>query len=274
MPVYNEAAFIAESLSSLQNQTYPNLRIVVSDNASTDGTETIAKEIAQSESRLDVVSRPNNIGAAANFALAAAEVETDYFMWAAGHDLWSPDLVSSCVAALEAKPSAVIAYGACEWIDETGAVIDRYTGFGDTSDRAPLERFFTTLWGNMHPVLGVIRQSALRRAKPFLPIPGADLVLLSELSLMGEFLYVPEVTWHRRLNRPKETHGQRLARYSSDEYALSRQGIAPFLRLPIELIRVAATAPLPLTQRIAAVLAVTAAFPARYLAGKQRANES
>ena len=69
MPVYNEAAFIAESLSSLQNQTYPNLRIVVSDNASTDGTETIAKEIAQSESRLDVVSRPNNIGAAANFAL-------------------------------------------------------------------------------------------------------------------------------------------------------------------------------------------------------------
>ena len=64
MPVYNEAAFIAESLSSLQKQTYPNLRIVVFDNASTDGTETIAKEIAQSESRLDVVSRPKNVGAA------------------------------------------------------------------------------------------------------------------------------------------------------------------------------------------------------------------
>lgn len=109
MPVYNEASFIAESLSSLQNQTYPNLRIVVSDNASTDGTKTIAKEMAQSDWRLGVVSGPKNVGAAANFALASAEVEADYFMWAAGHDLWSPDLVSACVAALEAKPSAVIA---------------------------------------------------------------------------------------------------------------------------------------------------------------------
>ena len=129
------------------------------DNASTDGTETIAKEIAQSESRLDVVSRPTIW----RIQLAAAEVETDYFMWAAGHDLWSPDLVSSCVAALEAKPSAVIAYGACEWIDET-VVIDRYTGFGDTSDRAPLERFFTTL-GATCTRCWAFRQSALRRAK-------------------------------------------------------------------------------------------------------------
>jgi len=44
IPTYNNARFLRESLDSIVNQTYSNKEIIVSDNASTDGTKEIADE--------------------------------------------------------------------------------------------------------------------------------------------------------------------------------------------------------------------------------------
>jgi len=44
IPTYNKAGYLRKSLESIINQTYANLEIIVSDNASTDGTKELADE--------------------------------------------------------------------------------------------------------------------------------------------------------------------------------------------------------------------------------------
>jgi glycosyltransferase involved in cell wall biosynthesis len=43
MPVYNGEKFIREALDSLLSQTFSDYELIISDNASTDGTEKICK---------------------------------------------------------------------------------------------------------------------------------------------------------------------------------------------------------------------------------------
>ena len=47
IPIYNSAGFLSKCLDSIVSQTYPNKEIIVSDNASTDETEKIAKEYVE-----------------------------------------------------------------------------------------------------------------------------------------------------------------------------------------------------------------------------------
>ena len=78
-------------------------------------------------------------------------------MWAAGHDLWSENLVSECVKQLETHRTAAIASGKTYWIDDMGERLERLSSYSDTRGMGSMERFFTVFWGNMHPVLGMIR---------------------------------------------------------------------------------------------------------------------
>ena len=48
------------------------MRVVVCDNASTDGTETICRDFARRDSRVRYVRNERNLGAAANFNRAFA----------------------------------------------------------------------------------------------------------------------------------------------------------------------------------------------------------
>ena len=50
LPVYNGDNFLAESLQSLLGQTYDDFEIIISDNASTDGTADICKQYAKKDS--------------------------------------------------------------------------------------------------------------------------------------------------------------------------------------------------------------------------------
>lgn len=49
LPVYNGEEYLAESLDALLGQTYENFELVISDNASTDGTRDICRRYAAQE---------------------------------------------------------------------------------------------------------------------------------------------------------------------------------------------------------------------------------
>lgn len=89
VPVYNEARFLAESLSALAEQSYRNLEIIISDNASTDQSEKICRDVAQRDSRIKYIRQTSNMGSAANFELVRARAKGRYFMWGAEHDCTS-----------------------------------------------------------------------------------------------------------------------------------------------------------------------------------------
>lgn len=272
VPVYNEERFVEETLTSLLAQDYPNMEIIISDNASTDKTADICQHIAAENPSVIFHRFDENRGATENFQYVLDHSSGTYFMWAAGHDLWSPNTISECVKMLEEIPESSIAIGSSQWIDENGDTMAQVSGWTDTRGMHPVARFFSVFWGNMHPVLGLIRKSYLKELGQFRPFAGADLVLLSELSLRGDFLHAAKATWKRREFRHEQKHSDKLKRYRSAEYGLAGSFVDryfPLLRLPLALIKVVLKSTLPSIQKIALLFALFTAFPLRYLVGKR-----
>jgi succinoglycan biosynthesis protein ExoO/succinoglycan biosynthesis protein ExoU len=77
IPVYNAAAFAATAVASVQRQTAADLEIIVIDDCSTDGTETIVRDLASSEARLRYFRMSVNSGPSAcrNLGIEAARGE-------------------------------------------------------------------------------------------------------------------------------------------------------------------------------------------------------
>jgi glycosyltransferase involved in cell wall biosynthesis len=89
MPVYNGEPFILKALDSILAQTFTDFELIISDNASTDGTEKICREYADRDARIRYVRLHENIGAIANFQFVLEEAVGEYFMWAAADDIRS-----------------------------------------------------------------------------------------------------------------------------------------------------------------------------------------
>jgi len=273
MPIYNEERFIHAALASLRAQDYPNLEIVISDNASTDRTFEICQEHAAQDSRILVTRIAENRGASANFQCVLEQTKGVYFMWASGHDLWSPNLVTECVALLEANQSACIAFASSNWIGTEGESLSKSSGWTDTRGLAPAARFFTIFWGNMHPVLGMMRASEIRGKQPIPPIVGGDLVLLSDLALRGDFVHASRATWFRREFRTETNYDDKIKRYKSPQFGIARTRFSrffPFLALPVALIKVVLKSDIPRLDKFATLIALMPSLVLRYLVGRRK----
>ena len=271
MPLYNEARFVKDSLSSMLSQNYPKLEIIISDNASDDETLSICRQLIESRTDVSIHRFETNMGAAENFKYVLRASTGRYFMWASGHDLWDPTYISETVALLEMYPKAVIAFGSSVWIDENGCRLPRFFGYTDTRGMTVVARFFTIFWGNMHPVLGLIRRSALSKKRTVISTVGADLVLLSRLALQGDFIHAPCVKWQRREFRGEENHAEKLRRYRRADCGLTHSVIDksfPLVRLPLEIIRNVLFSSLKTVEKIFVLIALLASLPIRYFSGK------
>src|SRR5262245_29387757 len=67
VPVYNGEAFLRETLESILAQSFGGFELIISDNASTDGTQAIAREFASRDSRVRYHRNEKNLGLARNY---------------------------------------------------------------------------------------------------------------------------------------------------------------------------------------------------------------
>lgn len=269
IPVYNEAGFLAETLASLLAQDYPRIEFIISDNASTDATPAICEQAAARDARVRVLRSTTNDGSTANFLRCLDAATGEYFMWAGGHDLWSPNMVSQCASALSTHPKAVVAVPESIWIDTESKPYGDHASILDTRGMDPIARVFSLLWANMHPIYGLMRTSALRELGTIPNYSGADLVMLTGLILQGDFLPVHEALWMRRQTRAQETHAERQRRYRSSQFKI-RSGGFPMARLAYELLKTMWSSNLGLADKLAFSLAFPGLMPARYLVAKRR----
>jgi glycosyltransferase involved in cell wall biosynthesis len=107
VPVYNGAGTVKAMLESLLSQSFTDLEIIISDNASTDDTGTICASYAARDSRIRYIRQPTNIGAEMNFKFVMDEARGTYFMWSACDDIRSPEFVEENVHFLNAHPGYV-----------------------------------------------------------------------------------------------------------------------------------------------------------------------
>src|SRR3954467_5074495 len=89
LPTYNGEDYLASALDSLLAQTFTDFELIISDNASTDATESICREYAAKDARIRYIRQEKNRGAASNFRFVLDKSGGKYFMWAACDDFWS-----------------------------------------------------------------------------------------------------------------------------------------------------------------------------------------
>jgi glycosyltransferase involved in cell wall biosynthesis len=111
VPVYNSESLLEQCLENLAAQTFKDFKVIVLDNASTDGTAAIAQRFAARDPRFVHIRQPHNKGARQNFADALAMAETPYFMWRADDDRSDVNFVEETVRLLDAHPQAALAVG-------------------------------------------------------------------------------------------------------------------------------------------------------------------
>ena len=76
VPVYNGEKYIKDCLESIINQTYRDLQIIVVNDGSTDNTEAIVGEIANKDSRVQLINKENGgVSSARNLGLEYAKNE-------------------------------------------------------------------------------------------------------------------------------------------------------------------------------------------------------
>jgi glycosyltransferase involved in cell wall biosynthesis len=98
VPAYNSQQWIADTLKSALEQTWPNKEIIVVDDGSSDRTLHIAKQFASKT--VQVVSQPNQ-GASVARNTAFSLCQGDYIQWLDADDLLDPEKVEKQVRALE-----------------------------------------------------------------------------------------------------------------------------------------------------------------------------
>ncbi|HEX7490075.1 MAG TPA: glycosyltransferase [Candidatus Limnocylindrales bacterium] len=275
MPTFNGARFLAESIDALLAQDYPNTELLISDNNSTDATESIARDYARRHGRIRYIRQEANIGASANFNFVLGLAQGEYFMWAADHDLWEPTLVSACVAALEADKRAVLAYPRSLLIDENRAVIEEMDDQIDLRQASPLARYKHLIWrlAVCNMIYGVARRDALASTGGFPDVFSPDHLVLAELALKGPILTVEGHLYLRRQNRPPETPDEDRERRLADlnpSKADARVAL-PLGRLYRDLrdmhIRAVRESSLSLFQKVDAIVATRTCFRQRFGVG-------
>ena len=175
-PVYNGAAFLAETMACVQGQTYPNLVHVVLDNASSDATPEIIDRY--SIRRVPVLARRNaeTILQRDNWEVAVrlTPEEATYFLVLCADDLIAPDAIEKLVGVAELDPG--IGVVGCLWtmgVNPDGAV--EHCGEGLPTDqsifdgRCFVKAYLIKLHFATSPQCQLFRRRLLEDVKLFYP---------------------------------------------------------------------------------------------------------
>jgi len=200
--VYNGDQYLREVLDSILSQTFADFELIISDNSSTDGTQAICCDYAATDLRIRYHKNHTNLGAARNFNKVFELARAPYFRWATADDLFAPESLTHCVSVLDDHPEVVLCYPKTVLIDQNGNFLKPYEDNLDLRQPSPLQRFGLARQriGLVNVIYGLIRADKLRRTSLVGNYSGADIILIMELTLYGQFFEIPKPLFFRRMH--------------------------------------------------------------------------
>lgn len=121
IPNYNHSMYLDQSIQSALNQTYPNIEIIVNDNASTDHSiQIVAKYI---DKGVIINKNPQNIYNF-NYDILDDYVSGKYFVLLCADDVLKENFIEKAVEVMEEHPEIGFVHGERDYIDENGVITE------------------------------------------------------------------------------------------------------------------------------------------------------
>jgi glycosyltransferase involved in cell wall biosynthesis len=200
--VYNAEATIADAIESILSQTWPNIRLTVIDNGSTDRTADIAESYCDKIHWMELRRNRVNAGQIANCQRAFWYGDADFVMPKTADDLLAPDFIASVMNVLIQHPDCVMCHAAGIVFDGKGdvAVIYPENHRIHAVGASPIARSVEVMshYTSAPSFWGIYRREAVNRLGRFRCAAGWDHSVLAELALYGEIRHVPELLFWRR----------------------------------------------------------------------------
>ncbi|MDD5517709.1 MAG: glycosyltransferase, partial [Bacteroidales bacterium] len=195
MLVYNGEKYLRQALESLTSQTYYNIEIIISDNASTDNTKFICEEYCRIDNRIRYTRQSDNIGLINNYKFVLQQAKGDYFMWASHDDLWSPTYINDCLNIFNCNSDCVSVFSHASVINLKSNELLHTITPTSCSSASRFFRVFTRLF-EMHPnmIYGLHKIDIIKKIQ-FDSFDWFDIFITIQLSYYGKVLIIPNVLY-------------------------------------------------------------------------------
>ncbi len=219
VPSYQYDRFLRDAVTSVLSQETQDLRVLIIDNASTDNSAEVARELATKDRRVDVVVWPSNLGVTASINAGIEWAEQEYFMMFSADDLLTPRSLARAVRFMDEHPNVGFTHGKeVEWaLGEKCPDIDR--GITDTQWRITSGRqFIEERCGQPANFIAlgtmVVRTSVQKRAGHY----RAELTCTQDLEMMLRLACLGDVGETNAVQGIRRLHGSN----QSNLYFISR----------------------------------------------------
>ena len=195
VPTYNGENTLGKTLMSLEQQSFKDFTVMISDDNSSDGTLDIIKSFCNKNDNFSYTVNKNNLGMFANCNKLFLNSNSKYFAWVPQDDLREKDFLKECYKELESNHKSVLAYAKTGVRYKKNDLLMHVNTIDSVSNITDPYYRYVNLTKNFHDsiVYGLIKSEALNETCLWKNLNGSANKLIFELCLLGEFVQIKKV---------------------------------------------------------------------------------
>jgi hypothetical protein len=198
VPTFERAESLDTAIESILEQDYPRLKVIISDNGSTDDTQARCEQWSRVDRRVTWFRHDRNHGPNFNFNFLTRQSRTPLFMWHGDRDTMGAGYLRACAEALQRDPTISLAGGRCVFREPDGTTWEgERMHLVSALARDRVAGYYETVT-NSGGFYGVWRRPALDRALPCDRLLGGDWYLMARGAALGSIVHLDEVVYTRR----------------------------------------------------------------------------
>jgi len=200
IPTYNRAGLLERAADSVLKQTHGNLQLLISDNASSDGTEAYCRELASRDPRVRYLRSASNRGPTANFNTLFERLGGEYAMVLSDDDWLEEGYLEACLDELLRRPELALVTGRARYVRD-GAEVRRGADI-QLEQPSPQARILAYI-GQVDEngvFYGLMAREVMRRATPLRNVMGNDWLVCAAVAMQGRVATIEEAAVNRELD--------------------------------------------------------------------------
>lgn len=194
IPAYNAARWLPRAVEACRTQTLSPTEIIIVDDASSDATLDVAKQLAAQHARVNVLRHKRNSGPAAARNRGAAESRGEFLAFLDADDHWDPTKLEKQMRAMRAQPQTGLVLTAVRERNMHGLTL-REMWHRIPETRQERVRAFFTFKLNMLTPTALMPRHVFEEVGGFDPDLriGEDYFLFMKIAAAYEMIYLPEL---------------------------------------------------------------------------------